>query len=288
MLAQEKAYAKLNLSLDVLGRLENGYHEMRMVMQSCSLADDVSIELKPGQGAVTHSTLGYLPEDEQNLATRAALAFFEAAGIECLRAEITLSKRIPVCAGLGGGSSDAAAVLRALDKAFGSPLGRDRLEALGAELGSDVPYCVAGGTALATGRGEILRPLRPLPDCRFVIVKPRFSVSTPELFRVLDGIKTPCHPDTDGMLCAIESGDLAGVAVRMFNVFEGCLGRSEATVREIKGALLDLGANGVSMSGTGSAVFGLFTDSAAAERAHEALSAEWRECFLAEPVSSVM
>ena len=159
----EKAYAKLNLSLDVLGKLPGGYHEMKMVMQTASLRDDVRITLN-GSGEITARTnFGFLPKDERNIAVKAAKAFFDAAGMPGQGAEIHLHKRIPVGAGLGGGSADAAAVLRGLNTLTGAALSPERLEALGAALGSDVPFCIRGGTKLAVNRGETLLPAPPMP-----------------------------------------------------------------------------------------------------------------------------
>ena len=279
-----RAWAKLNLSLDVLGRLPGGYHEMKMVMQTASLCDDVHIELiERGPISVT-SNFGFLPQDGNNIAAKAAKAFFAAAGMDGAGANITLHKRIPVGAGLGGGSSDAAAVLRGLNELCSAPMDADALEALGLTLGSDVPFCVRGGTKLALGRGEKLQPAPDCPDCGIVICKPRFSIRTPELFARIDGRRSRIHPDTEGLMDAMAAGDLEGLARRMFNVFEDVLPRSCSEIGVIKNALLDAGALGAVMSGTGSAVFGLFPDPAAAETAASALRGRWRDSFAARPV----
>ena len=185
-----KAYAKLNLSLDVLGKRPDGYHDMRMVMQSVTLTDTLRLETGTGQPLRMESNLGFLPADESNLAAAAALRLCEEAGVDHGGLSIKLNKTIPVCAGMAGGSADAAAVLRGLNKLLGLGLSGTRLEEIGALVGSDVPYCVRGTTALAEGRGEILTDLPPLPSCLVVLCKPAFSVSTPELFRTLDG----CRP----------------------------------------------------------------------------------------------
>lgn len=276
----EHAYAKLNLSLDVAARLQNGYHELCMVMQSVSLHDDVSVRLR-GDGEITVRTnLRYLPNDRRNIAYKAAAAFFEKTG--CWHgADITLKKRIPVCAGMGGGSSDGAAVLRALNTLTGKPLCSEELEKLAEGIGSDVPFCVCGGTALARGRGEILRELRPMPDCSIIICKPRFSVSTPELFSRLDKQTLKYRPDTDGILESIENGSLSGIAMRMYNVFEDVLPQKPDDVPQIKRSLLDCGALGAVMTGTGSAVFALFDDEDAAKAAQARLKAQYSEVFLA-------
>ena len=281
-----KACAKLNLSLDVLGKLGNGYHEMKTVMQTCSLSDDVCIALCGG-GVTVQSNFAFLPKDGRNIAAKAAAAFFVAAGMENAGAKITLRKRIPVGAGLGGGSADAAAVLRGLNALCGTNLDDAALEALGGQLGSDVPFCVRGGTRLATGRGEKLLPAPALPDCGIVVCKPRFSIRTPELFAKIDGRRSRIHPDTDGLLAAMAAGDVEGAARRMYNVFEDVLPRRCSEIAVIKSALLDAGALGAVMSGTGSAVFGLFADGAAAEGAAAALRARWKECFAARPVGTL-
>ena len=279
-----KAWAKLNLSLDVLGKLADGYHEMKMVMQTASLSDDIRIELT-GDGAVTaQSNFAFLPKDENNIAAKAAAAFFAAAELPGAGARITLRKRIPVGAGLGGGSADAAAVLRGLNELTGAKLDADALEALGAGLGSDVPFCIRGGTRLAVGRGERLLPAPEMPMCGIVICKPRFSIRTPELFARIDSRRSRVRPDTDGLLAAMAAGDTEGLARRMYNVFEDVLPRRCSEIGAIKSTLLDLGALGAVMSGTGSAVFGLFPAPEDAERAASALRAQYRECFAARPV----
>ena len=280
----EKAYAKLNLSLDVLGKLPGGYHEMKMVMQTASLRDDVRISLN-GSGEITARTnFGFLPKDARNIAVKAAQAFLAAADITGQGVELYLKKRIPVGAGLGGGSADAAAVLRGLNGLTGAGFSPEALEQLGGTLGSDVPFCIAGGTRLATGRGEALSDLPPMPDCGFVICKPRFSIKTPELFARIDARRSRIHPDTEGLVSAIGAGDVTGIARRMYNVFEDVLPRRCGEVTVIKNRLLDAGALGAVMTGTGSAVFGIFADLAAAEQAAETLKASYRETFAAQPV----
>ena len=256
---ETRAYAKLNLSLDVLDRRSDGYHEMRMVMQTVTLSDALRLETGTGRPLSMRSSLGFLPADERNLAAAAALRLCAETGADCGGLSIELDKSIPVCAGLAGGSADAAAVLRGLNRLLGLGLPPERLEAIGARVGSDVPYCVRGGTALAEGRGEVLTTLPALPDCHVVLCKPAFSVPTPELFARLDGCRIRRRPDTAGLLAALAAGDLAGVARRMYNVFEDVLPeRRGAEVQRIKNALVQQGALGASMSGTGSTVFGLF------------------------------
>lgn len=254
---QTKAYAKLNLTLDILRRRDDGYHDLQMVMQSIDLADDLEITPAQGTGSMS-TTLSYLPSDGRNLAQIAAQAFREATG-SALQVDIAIRKRIPVCAGMAGGSSDAAAVLRAMDALAGTGLTPGRLAEIGQNVGSDVPYCVLGGTALAEGRGEALTPLPPLPPCHIVVCKPPFPISTPQLFSRVDVRRIARRPDTVGLLTALRAGDLVEVARRMYNVFEDVLEpRRQNEIGAIKAALIDCGALGASMTGSGPTVFGLF------------------------------
>ncbi len=275
------APAKLNLTLDVLGRREDGYHEMKMVMQSVSLADQVTLTTGPGEGVELSSNLGFLPVDGRNLAAAAALRLREETGAEWGKLTIELQKRIPVCAGMAGGSSDAAAVLRGLNELLGLGLSSTELAGIGEKVGSDVPYCVMGGTALAQGRGEEITPLPSLPGCWVVLAKPGFPVSTPELFALLYSRRPRCHPDTAGVIRALEEGDLPGVARRIFNVFEEILPfRKRGQVEELKGELLRRGALGAGMSGTGPTVFGLYEREEEGRAAEEELRRLCREVYL--------
>ena len=285
---REKACAKLNISLDVTGKRPDGYHEMIMVMQTVSLADEVCLTRTGEEGVRAYTNLDYIPGDERNLAVRAAAVFFREAGIEPEGLRIDIRKKIPVGAGLAGGSADAGAVLRALNRMYGKPLDRDGLVRAAEQVGSDVAFCTLGGTMLASGRGEILTPLAPMPPCWYGIVMPHFSVSTPELFRKLDGKKIRCHPDTQGLVKAVESGDLAGVCRRMYNVFEDVDDRRMRTVSEIKGRLMDCGAMGALMTGTGSAVFGIFDSPSSAEAAAVQFRKEFRLAETCENVPCLM
>ena len=280
------ACAKLNLSLDVTGKLPDGYHAMKMIMTSVSLCDEVRIRITGDGRFSAVSGLRYIPSDGRNLACRAAKLFFETVGTPECGAEILLDKHIPVGAGMAGGSTDAAAVLRGLNDLTGAGLDTETLCALGRQLGSDVPYCLRGGTVLAQGRGDEFSPLPEMPDCAVVICKPRFSVSTPKLFARLDWKKIRCRPDTDALIAALEAGDLPRLARRMYNVFEDVLPPQFSEIGALKSRLLSLGALGAVMTGTGSAVFGLFGDADAAQRACAALSADCRETFFARPVRS--
>lgn len=276
-----QAPAKINLTLDVLGRRPDGYHELRMVMQTVALADTLRLETGTGKPLQVSSNLGFLPCNEKNLAAAAALRLLEAAGRDCGGLSIGLDKTIPVCAGLAGGSADAAAVLRGLNDLLGLGCSPARLAEIGALVGSDVPYCVMGGTALVEGRGERLSALPALPSCHVVLCKPRFGVSTPELFARVDSVRLRCRPDTAGLIAALEAGDLEGAARRMYNVFEDVLPSHRGReIRDIKTALIQAGALGASMSGTGPTVFGLFHSRDAAESAYALLREDYQETFL--------
>lgn len=282
--AEVSAYAKLNLTLDVTARRPDGYHDLCMVMQTVALWDTIQITEKKVPGIQVQTNVSFLPSDEKNLAAVAARRYFEAAGLPLPGLQIHIEKRIPICAGMGGGSSDGAAVLRALNQHYGA-LSPRQLQEVGESVGADVPYCICGGTMLAQGKGEQLCRLPALPACYFVICKPRFSVSTPVLFSRLHVGKIRCRPDTPGIIDALEAADLEGVARRMYNVFEPVLEPSRQEVlRQIRSVLLDYGALGVSMSGTGPSMFGLFSSRETAEAAFRALKEQYQECFLAQSV----
>ena len=279
------AYAKINLTLDVLGKRPDGYHDLSMVMQSVSLADQVIIRETGEEGFTLKTDLGFLPGADKNIAGVAARAFARHTGADLSGLEIELQKHIPVCAGTAGGSSNGAAVLRGLNRWFSCGLSLRHLAEIGEEVGSDVPYCVLGCTALAEGRGEKLTCLPALPDCHIVLCKPGFSVSTPELFRRIDELKLRFHPDTAGVLAALEEGDLAGVSRRMFNVFEEALpAQRRAVVEEIKSTLLSRGALGACMSGTGPTVFGIFDNAESARSVADELKQSYAETFLTKNV----
>lgn len=279
------AYAKLNLTLDVLDRRPDGYHDMKMVMQSIGLTDRITMERSEKGEVRSRSNLSYLPMGDKNLASAAVWTFYRSLKRPVSGWNITLEKSIPVCAGMAGGSSDAAAVLRALNRAEGEPYTAEELARVGEQIGSDVPYCVLGGTALAEGRGEVLTPLPALPRCWVVVCKPDFSVSTPELFRAIDSVRLRRRPDTAGVLQALDQGDLEGVARRMYNVFEDALPvRLYSRVQDLKKLLIQQGALGANMSGTGSATFGLFREEQTARRAAQILREQCADVYVCQTV----
>lgn len=274
------AYAKLNLTLDILRKRADGYHDLLMVMQSVALHDDVTVRLTDGGGIVCRC--GDIPGDESNLAVKAARAFFEETGMAPRALAIDIEKRIPVQAGMAGGSSDAAATLRALRRLLKPDLLGEELERIGARVGSDVPYCLRGGTALAEGRGERLTTLRAAPPFHVVLCKPDFAISTPELFARVRVSELWNRPDTNGMLAALHRGDVDGILIRVKNVFEGVLAPEHAEVFDIKTRLHELGAEATAMTGSGPTVFGLYRDEAAARSAYETLSGEYAQTFLTQ------
>ena len=283
MTEKGKAFAKINISLDIVSKMPDGYHEMLMIMQTVSLFDEISIECVPGEGAEVKSNLEYIPGDERNIAAKSAVAFFEQTGISGYRTKINIKKNIPVAAGLGGGSADGACVLRMLNKMFKANLASKQLENIGVRVGADIPFCISGGTQLAKGRGEILKDITPLPDCYIVICKPAFSFSTPELFKRIKCEKIRFRPDTDALIEAIDEGSLTGIGRRMYNVFEDFLPRGGDEIESIKYLMLDAGAIGAIMTGSGSSVFGVFEGITNAENALNSLKAQYKNSFLTQP-----
>ena len=281
------AYAKINISLDIVSKMPDGYHEMLMVMQSVSLCDELTVECVSGEGVRVESGLLYLPRDERNIAAKAALEFYAYTGITGFETRISITKNIPVCAGLGGGSSDGACVLRMLNRMFKTGLSRETLEELGAQVGADVPFCVAGGTSLAKGRGGHLTDLAQIPQCHIVICKPPFALSTPELFGRIRCDKIRSRPDTKGIVKALGRGDLDGSARRMYNVFEDVLPRGERDITDIKLAMIDHGALGAVMTGSGPTVFGIFDNSTHAQNTYNYLKLNYQDCFFAMPTEKI-
>ena len=283
----QAAPAKVNLALDILGRRPDGYHEMRMVMQTVSLCDRVTLE-EAEEGFVLRAPGLALPQGK-TLEQRAAEAFFAALGRPMPGLRVTLEKRTPAYAGLGGGSADVAALLRLLRRRYAPELPPADLEAIGGQIGSDMPFCVRGGTALAEGRGDLLTDLPPLPDCRFVICKPDFNLPTGPMFARLRFDGSLPHPDVSGMAAALERGSLDEVARRVGNVFEAVLEKPERREIEwIKEALLRHGALAAAMSGSGPAVFGLFAPGAETAGELEELRGRYAQVFQAEPVGRLL
>ena len=284
-----KAYAKINLGLDALRKRADGYHELAMVMQTVDICDELTFTVKETPGielAVQWSKDGWtstaadcfpsegeaqpVPSDQKNLVWRAAELLMDEFEIK-KGVKITLEKRIPVAAGMAGGSSDCAATLHGINELFELGLTLEELQARGVKLGADVPYCLLGGTALAEGIGEILTPLSPMPECHLVVAKPAVSVSTPFVFKQLRVNELESHPDIAGMCDAIRENDLDGVIDRLGNVLETAAIPHFPVVGDLKEALRRLGADGVLMSGSGPTVFAIFQSEKQAQDATDEL-----------------
>lgn len=279
----ELAPAKLNLTLEVGEKRSDGYHEVQSVMSCAALYDEVTLESGTSGGISMTCDCPGLPLDDTNLCLRAAKLFFKKTGIPCDGLHIDLSKRIPMQSGLGGGSADAAAVLRGLRKLYRPEMMIKDLERMAAELGSDVPFCVRSVTAMVRGRGEQLLKLPKLPLCWFVICKPEFSFSTAEMYAKLDEKEPVSSIDTLGLIKALEYQDMQEISDRLGNCFEGVLEES-SEIFAIKNRLLALGARNACMSGSGSAVYGLFTQEDEAKAAAAELQKAYPQTWFAESV----
>lgn len=280
----EGAYAKLNLTLDVLGKREDGYHDLQSVMQTISIRDDIEIDIGTGKPWKLLCSQEGIPCDETNLAWKAAKVYCDAMKKDPDGLEIRILKRIPSGAGMGGGSADAAAVLRALNRHYGEPLSVFALAELGAQVGSDVPFCVVCGTAMVEGRGERLRKLPDMPDCIFVVVKPEFSVSTPELYKKIDSVAIANRPDNRAMESALLAGDLEKVAQNVCNVFDPVVTEEHLELNYIKSLFHQYGAIGYQMTGSGSAVFGIVSEFEIAAVLCNMLKGNYPQVFIGKPV----
>ena len=267
-----KAYAKINLGLDVVQKLPNGYHEVRMIMQTVGIYDELTLE-KTDAGIYLTTDSGELPTDENNLIYRAARLMQQTYQIED-GVRIHLRKTIPIAAGMAGGSTDAAATMKGMNNLFGLGLSVPELMELSVRIGADVPYCILGGTALAEGIGEKLTSLPAAPSCHVLIAKPDISVSTKYVYEHLDSSGVQHHPDIDGMVSAICAGSLPGILERLENVLEAVTIPLHPVIADLKRRMLELGAAGSLMSGSGPTVFGIFTDSKKAACAYEQLLSE--------------
>mgnify|MGYP001106837740 FL=1 len=279
----ELAPAKLNLTLEVGEKRSDGYHEVQSVMSCAALYDEVTLESGTSSGISMTCDCPGLPLDDTNLCLRAAKLFFQKTGIPCDGLHIDLTKRIPMQSGLGGGSADAAAVLRGLRKLYHPEMMIKDLERMAAELGSDVPFCVRSVTAMVRGRGEQLLKLPKLPLCWFVICKPEFSFSTAEMYAKLDEKELVSSIDTLGLIKALEYQDMQEISDRLGNCFEGVLEES-SEIFTIKNRLLALGARNACMSGSGSAVYCLFSQEDEAKAAAAELQKAYPQTWFAESV----
>ncbi|HXK78516.1 MAG TPA: 4-(cytidine 5'-diphospho)-2-C-methyl-D-erythritol kinase [Oscillospiraceae bacterium] len=277
-----KAFAKVNLTLDITGRRSDGYHLLRMITQSLELFDRVMLSVNGG-GGIRIVCAKCAVEPTCNTAFRAAEAFFRKTGSPNPGLEIRIEKQIPVSAGMAGGSADAAAVLTGLNALSGEPLSEKELGKLGLEIGADVPFCLRGSTMLAEGVGELLTPLSPIPDCFFVIAKPKAGMSTAESYRRYDSLELSpsAHPNNEDMLAAVAAGSIGDIASCLGNVLE--FAAPQEPVAAIKRTLLENGALGASMTGSGTAVFGIFDSREKAESTVRTLTENYPEVHLIGP-----
>lgn len=272
------APAKLNLSLDVVGTLPNGYHDLDMVMQTIDLYE--RLELRRSQYLNLRMPGSFVPVNDKNTAVKAAIAFFNYTGL-LAGVDITIHKKVPVRAGMAGGSADAAGVLVGLNELYGARLSMSELCAIGAGIGADVPFALMGGTCRVRGVGDLIKPLPPCPDCWFVVVMPSVGISTPEAFQRYDQMGSPVHPDCDKQEAAVRADDLSGVCAAAGNALEHCSGATETP--SICALLNENGALTSLMTGSGAAVFGVFEQEEQAKAAADALRGEYKQVYLARP-----
>jgi len=280
----EGAFAKINLTLDILGKRPDGYHDLKSVMQTISIRDDIEIDIGTGKPWCLKCDKEGIPTDRSNLAWRAAEIYLDAMGKDPDGIEIRITKRIPSEAGLGGGSADAAAVLRALNRHYAEPLSILALAELGSQVGSDVPFCTLCGTAMVEGRGEQLRKLPDMPECFLVVCKPDFSVSTPELYRKLDEVTIGKRPDNQAMESALLAGDLGKVAENLYNVFDPVVTAEHLELNYIKSIFNSYGSVGQQMTGSGSAVFAILPSFEYAAVVCSMLRDNYPQVYIAKPV----
>lgn len=280
--AMGRSYAKINLTLDVLSRLENGYHEVEMIMQTVSLFDLIIVD-KTKSGISISTNLKYLPINEKNIAYKAATAFFSASKISS-GVKIMIHKNIPVAAGLAGGSGNAAVVLCALNMLFGMPLSDKTLLDIGASLGADVPYCMIGGTQLSQGIGEKLSPLPNVPKMTILLVKPPINISTAAIYSEIDTAPIDTHPDTEKMINAIKCGDIKAISDNLCNVMESVTCSMHPVIRGIKKKMILNGALGALMSGSGPTVFGIFDDFKKAKASADSFAYQYKDVYLVNTI----
>ena len=280
----EAAFAKINLTLDVLDKRADGYHDIKSIMQTISIRDDIEIDVDTGKDWELTCDKSDVPFDESNLAWKAAKVFYEQTKLKTTGISIRITKRIPMQAGLGGGSADAGAVLRALNRHYNNPLSIMALAELGSFVGSDVPFCTLCGTAIVEGRGERIRKLPDMPDCCFVVCKPDFSSSTPELYRKIDEVSIPKHPEHQAMESALLAGDIGKIAENIYNVFDPVVTQDHLELNYIKSIFNSYGAVAYQMTGSGSAVFAIVTDFEFAAVICNMLKDTYPNVYIAKPV----
>ena len=279
---REKAYAKVNITLDVVGKREDGYHLLKMIMQNIDIYDVITIE-KIESGIEITCNKPYVPTDERNLAYKAAKLFKDTFNITS-GVSINIKKNIPVAAGLAGGSTDCAAVLKIMNKLFQVNADNEKLMELGVKLGADVPYCIDGGTALCEGIGEILTPLKPFKNHIIILVKPPFGVSTKEVYKNFDLGRVKNHPETDKVITYMNEDNLYEVAKNMKNLLENVTLKKHKVISSIKSEMESLGAIKAMMSGSGPTVFAFFDDMMKAQRCYDEMKKKYNDTFITRTV----
>ncbi|MDF2505247.1 4-(cytidine 5'-diphospho)-2-C-methyl-D-erythritol kinase [Clostridium sp.] len=277
-----KAYGKINISLDIVGKREDGYHLLKMIMQTIDLYDLIDVN-RIENGIELSCDKSYVPNDEKNIAYKAAKLFIDTYNIKD-GVSIAINKNIPVAAGLAGGSTDAAAVLKAMRDIFNIDVSDERLMELGLKLGADVPYCILGGTALCEGIGEKITPLKPFKDKILILVKPNFGVSTKEVYKSFDIEKAFKHPETEKLIEAMESGDLQFISDNMKNLLENVTSRKHTILKNIKDSMNRYGALGSMMSGSGPTIFAFFEDMLKAQLCFEYMKEKYDEVYITRTV----
>lgn len=277
-----KAYAKINVLLDVVGKKENGYHLLEMIMQSIDLYDLIDVN-KIEKGINIKCNKSYIPVNNKNIAYKAAELFMNTYGIN-EGVSINIYKNIPTSAGLGGGSSDGAAVLKAMREIFNVNISDKELEELGVKIGADVPFCINGGTAFCEGIGEIITPIKKFENKILVVVKPKFGVSTKWVYSEYDNLRNVKKPETEKILKAVKDGDVKAVSLNMANVLEEVTTSKYEIISRIKKDMIRFGAVGSMMSGSGPSVFAFFEDSLSAQRCFEKMKENYHETFITRTI----
>lgn len=277
-----KAYAKINLTLDVVGKRDDGYHLLKMIMQNIDLYDLIEIN-KKSSGIEIDCNIKKIPLDERNIAYKAAKIFIDKYDIKS-GVKISIHKNIPIAAGLAGGSTDAAAVLNGMNKIFKVNADVKEIMGIGLQVGADVPYCIIGGTALCSGIGENVKKLKHLRNVIVVLVKPRFGVSTKSVYARFDVNKVYNHPDTYGMIQAIQKNNINHIGIEMRNVLENITLGMHPVLKDIKSEFMDMGASGSLMSGSGPSVYGIFKDMLTAQRCYDKFKQKYKDVFITRTI----
>lgn len=278
-----KAYAKINIALDVVGKREDGYHLLKMIMQTIDLYDLIDIEENLNEEIVISCNKYYIPTDERNLCYKAAKLFRDKYGVK-KGVKINIRKNIPMSAGLAGGSTDASAVLKGMNEIFNVNASLEELMELGVKIGADVPYCIKGGTALCEGIGEIVTPLKDFKNYIVVLVKPPFGVSTKEVYGGLDISRINRHPDINGLIEAMEQDNIYFIANNMKNVLENVTLKKHYIIKTIKENMISMDAIGAMMSGSGPTVFAFFEDMVKAQSCYERMKIKFRDVYITRTI----